>query len=132
MTGRPRPLRLASSETQPTKEACAQAGEVAGRQRLWPSNKVGSILLEAQISQAFAASRIIDPVARQLRLRGLVSFGDLVGLTRAEIFKDTPKVLRVRAAFVKELENLGFVFSAVPRQVEAWRRPGLLTRPADA
>jgi len=103
-------------------EAFVQEPTLGTKSRLWPTCRVRPVLLEASISQAFASSRILEPVRRQLAARRLFSFGSLVGMTRDEIFEGTPSVFKVRQAFVAELEALGFVFSRTPLPVRPWRR----------
>jgi|SRR5262249_37487524 len=103
-------------------EAFVQEPTLDTKSRLWPTCRVEPVLLEASISQAFASSRILEPVRRQLAVRGLFSFGYLVGMSRDEIFKGTPSVFKVRQAFIAELEALGFVFSRTPLPVRPWRR----------
>jgi hypothetical protein len=126
----PRKLELRLVSSQPRSEEALWRAGSGFAQRLWPTHGVEAVILEASISQAFASSRILEPVRRQLALRGLFSFGYLVGLTRQEIFQGTPKVLKVRQAFVVELEELGFIFSSVPLPVRRWRRQGQLFKHA--
>jgi hypothetical protein len=128
-TGSP-DLRLVSSRP-PIEHAFARRTDSDLAPRLWPTAGVEAVLLEASISQAFASSRILEPVRRQLALRGLFSFGYLVGLSRRELFQGAPKVLKIRQAFVAELAALGFIFSEVPLPVKPWRRQGLLLRRAE-
>ncbi|MTD94378.1 hypothetical protein GIW81_08530 [Hyphomicrobium sp. xq] len=113
------PLRLASSRPAPSD---VRAPVLDAAPRLWPTDKVRAVLLEASVSQCFAGRRILEPVVRALVARGYFCFGDLLTLTREQIFAGTPEVFRVRLAFIRELEALGFVFSSEPRPVRRWRR----------
>jgi hypothetical protein len=125
----PKPLQLCVVASHPNAETSCL--DLNSAPRLWPTDKVEPLILEASISQAFAGRRLLEPVRRQLALRGYWSFGYLVGLTREEIFKGSPRVFKVRQAFVAELQALGFVFSTTPLPVKPWRRHGQLFKKAE-
>ena len=79
-------------------------------------------MLEASLCQCFGGRRLLEPVIGALVENARLCFGDLVGLTREELFDGAPRVFKIRSAFIRELEARGFAFSAAERPGPYWRR----------
>lgn len=81
---------------------------------LRPTNHACRIVLDASIPQHFAAVRnfeALEPIVLDLARRQKLYFGQLVGLSRSEMFQGT-SCGRKRSRFERELASLGLEFRA--------------------
>lgn len=81
---------------------------------LRPTDHACQIVLDASIPQHFAALRnfeALEPIVLDLARRRKLYFGQLVGLSRSEMFQST-NCGRKRSRFERELASLGLEFWA--------------------